>query len=139
MKKMTGFVLLGVLLAGLIATPSFAGKTQAEADEIINAAYKDVLGRNPDPSGRNSYRDAIMNKDWSEERVRKDLKNSEEYKKRHADIIITKAYENVLGRKPDPSGLNTFRPKVNDDGWDQNKIERALKDSEEYRNKHGGD
>ena len=58
-------------------------------------------------------------------------------KKNHMDSetatqIITAAYEDLLGRKPDDTGLKDFRIKMVDEGWDEHAVREALKKSDEY-------
>jgi hypothetical protein len=52
------------------------------ADRIIRRAYLDVLGREVDPGGLKQYRNAMLEKNWSEGDVRDDLRRSAEYKNR---------------------------------------------------------
>jgi len=49
-----------------------------------------------------------------------------------ATRIVTAAYEDILGRKPDESGLKNLRSKMVDEGWDENAVRNALKKSDEY-------
>jgi hypothetical protein len=51
-------------------------------DLIIRRAYKDVLKREPDPSGMANYRRLMINERWSEQKVRDNLRNSPEYRNR---------------------------------------------------------
>jgi hypothetical protein len=53
------------------------------ADAIIQRAYRDLLGRDPDKGGLENYRKLIVDKGWSEDDVRHDLKKSPEYKNRN--------------------------------------------------------
>ncbi len=53
-----------------------------EADRIIHRAYRELLGRDPDPNGLYHYRKKIIDKGWSEERVRSDLRESDEFRRR---------------------------------------------------------
>jgi hypothetical protein len=48
--------------------------------------------------------------------------------------IVTEAFEDVLGRKPDVSGMRTFRSRVIEDGWTAVDVRNALKRSDEYAN-----
>lgn len=49
-----------------------------------------------------------------------------------ATRIVTAAYEDLLGRKPDDSGLKNFRSKMVDEGWNEGDVRDALKKSDEY-------
>ena len=51
-------------------------------DKIIRRAYLDVLGREVDPDGLNQYRKTIIDKGWTEDDVRNDLRRSAEFKNR---------------------------------------------------------
>jgi HEAT repeat protein len=103
-------------------------------DIWIRRSYQAVLGRDPDPAGLKAYRKAISEEGWSEERLRDFLRKSDEYKQKRNEIIVRRAYLIVLGRQPDPAGLKTYVDKVRD-GWDFGDVCRALRDSDEYRNK----
>lgn len=48
----------------------------------LNRLYREILGRDVDPSGLQHYRDKIMNRGWSDDDVRRDLRNSSEYRNR---------------------------------------------------------
>ena len=50
-----------------------------------------------------------------------------------ATKIIKNAYEDILGREPDPSGLHEFRKKMVDDGWTEAELRKTLKESDEYK------
>lgn len=103
-------------------------------DIWIRRSYWAVLGREPDPAGLKAYRKAIREEDWSEERLRDFLRKSDEYKQNRNEIIVRRAYVIVLGRQPDPGGLKTYAEKVRG-GWDFDDVCRALRESQEYRNK----
>lgn len=51
------------------------------ADRIIQRAYRDVLGRDVDPSGLKSFRQKLLERNWTEDDVRTALRNSDEYKR----------------------------------------------------------
>ncbi len=50
------------------------------ANRIVRRAYMDVLGREPDASGLNSYRKKLLDKNWTENDVKDDLRKSAEYR-----------------------------------------------------------
>jgi hypothetical protein len=52
-----------------------------------------------------------------------------------AQAIVRSAYENVLGREPDPAS-GGFVDRVVNDHWSQQQIENELRNSAEYRQKH---
>jgi hypothetical protein len=51
------------------------------------------------------------------------------------DRIVRRAYQDVLGREPDDSGLREYRSRIIDDGWTERQVREALRDSPEYRDK----
>jgi hypothetical protein len=53
-----------------------------QAQQMVRQAYRDILQREPDPSGLQSYTDAIVNRGWSDQAVRQSLLNSDEYAQR---------------------------------------------------------
>lgn len=55
----------------------------ALVDDIIRRLYIEVLKREPDPKGLKSYREAMLERGWSEEKLRNDLRRSEEYRQAH--------------------------------------------------------
>ena len=107
-------------------------------EAIVRRAYQDILGRDPDPEGMRTYRSNIIDRGWSEQDVREALRNSPEYasggaRTASADRIIRRAYQDILGREPDPSGLETYRRNVIERGWDEQDIRAALRHSQERR------
>lgn len=133
MKLISISCLVVALLCGIGAY----GRTDSDtATRVVTAAYEDILGRKPDAAGLSEFRSKMMDQGWSEEQVRKALKASPEYQKTRVDSIINTAYQDLLGRKPDPAGRKLYTEKITKDGWDENKVRAALKASEEYKNKH---
>lgn len=53
------------------------------ANHIVRQAYLDILGREPDRSGLESYRKKVLNKNWTEGDVRDDLRKSAEYRNKN--------------------------------------------------------
>lgn len=147
-----------------------SARRTASADGIIRRAYRDELRREPDQSGLDSYRRAILENGWDEQDVRRALRHGEE---RHGDVrrgddrhaeerhgddrrndvrrgssepeargqdyvtqVVRNAYLAVLHREPDPTGLRDYGARVARDNWSQADVERALRDSPEYRNQN---
>ena len=57
------------------------------ADKIIRRAYRDVLGREVDPSGLKQFRSKLLDKNWTEGDVRDALRRSDEYRNKQAATI----------------------------------------------------
>jgi TorA maturation chaperone TorD len=111
-----------------------------DPEKIIRRAYQDILNRDPDTDGMRHYRSLMIDKDWTERDVREDLRKStekdENSRRQQADKIIRRAYQDVFGRDPDASGLNNYRNKILDQGWDEHDVREALKRSPENRQKN---
>lgn len=54
-------------------------------------------------------------------------------RQRDADQIVRRAYRAVLEREPDPNGLRVYTRRIVRDGWSENDVREALRDSPEYR------
>jgi hypothetical protein len=52
---------------------------RAEPEVIIQRAYLDLLGREPDPVGLRDYRSLILDQGWSERMVRDNIRRGDEY------------------------------------------------------------
>jgi hypothetical protein len=114
----------------------------ASADRIIRRAYQDVLHRDPDPEGLANYRREVLENGWEYQDLRRALMRSEErranrrgIRESDAQAMVTRAYRSVLGREPDPDGLRAYTDRVIVDGWREADVVRALRDSDEYRNR----
>jgi hypothetical protein len=115
----------------------------ASADRIIRRAYQDILGREPDDAGLRNYRRLILEEGWDEQDVRQALVRSPERRQQRlgasaaqAEDMVRRAYRSVLGRDPDPSGLNHYTAKVMLERWTEEDVVQALRESDEYRDKH---
>jgi len=107
-------------------------------ETIIRRAYQDILNREPDPEGMQVYRTNILDRNWTEQDVREALRNSPEYasgafRTASADRIIRRAYQDILGREPDPEGLESYRRNIVERGWDEQDVRQALRRSDERR------
>lgn len=111
-----------------------------DPDAIVRRAYEDILNREPDREGLRVYRSHIIDDNWSERDVRSDLRKSAEHEGRTpaaADVVIRRAYQDILGRDPDSAGLALYRSKLLKDNWSERDVRSDLKNSAEYRQKHG--
>ena len=121
------------LCALILALPTASLAVDSDtATRQITAAYEDLLGRKPDDAGLKNFRTQMVDKGLSESKMRAAIKKSDEYKGKDADAIITRAYKDVLDRKPDSSGLKTFREKINA-GWSEERLRKELRKSDEYK------
>ena len=115
---------------------SYSGRSNSDVDRVIRRAYEDILHRAPDQEGLRTYRRNMLHDGWTEQDVREVLRNSPEaYRMRdqYADTVIRRAYQDILHREPDPEGMRTYRRRMQNDGWDEQDIRRALRTSNERR------
>jgi len=103
-------------------------------DAAIDRAFRELLERAPDPEGRAHYED-LLRHGLTEEQMRDRIRESEEYRVTLPDSKTTRAYRAVLGRDPDPSGMQSYRKKIVDQHWSERDVENDLRRSAEYRNR----
>jgi TorA maturation chaperone TorD len=114
---------------------------QASADRIVKRAYQDILGRDPDYNGLVQYRNQITDNGWDEHDVRQALMKSPEHRQKNAmtrekaEEIVRRAYRSVLEREADAAGMQGYVQRVLRDHWSEADVARALRNSDEYRNK----
>ncbi|MEO7412001.1 MAG: DUF4214 domain-containing protein, partial [Opitutaceae bacterium] len=112
--------------------PRFDRRT---AENIVQRAYRDILGRNPDADGLRSYREKLVDQNWSEEDVRNHLRRSNEFRAINPDDVVTKAYREVLKREPDPAGMRHYRDLLVNHGWTIPQLRADLLRSDERSDK----
>jgi hypothetical protein len=105
------------------------------ADAAITAAYREVLGRDPDANGLAHYR-AKWRDGWTQGQIRDDLRRSGEGRDGYIRNVITRAYREVLGREPDPAGFATYERAMRERGYTEKDVRAALMSGDEYRQKH---
>jgi hypothetical protein len=54
--------------------------TRPKAEEIVNRAYRSVLGRDADPAGMEGYVQRVLRDKWTEADVARELRKSDEYR-----------------------------------------------------------
>ena len=114
--------------------------SDAQIDQMITRAYRDVLGRAPDASGLSNFRSQVKTKGWTDADVRTALRESAEYREKNtmteakAREIVARAYQSVLGRDPGP-GADVYVQKVWREKWTERDVANELRKSDEFRNK----
>lgn len=53
----------------------------------------------------------------------------------NADVIVRRAYQDVLNREPDQDGLRIYRSHIIDDNWSEDQVRNDLRRSSEFRNR----
>jgi TorA maturation chaperone TorD len=110
-----------------------------DPDRVIRRAYEDILNREPDEQGLRNYRRLIIDQGWTEQDVRQALRKSQEHaaiSQDSADRIVRRAYQDILSREPDYSGLVNYRNQIMHHGWDEHDVRAALQQSPEFRQKN---
>ena len=114
--------------------------SDAQIDQMITRAYRDVLGRAPDAGGLSDFRRQVKTKGWTEADVRTALRDSPEYREKNtmteakAREVVARAYQSVLGRDPDP-GADVYVQKVWREKWTERDVANELRKSDEFRNR----
>lgn len=109
--------------------------SQREADRAITRAYREILGREPDYAGLQTYRRRLLDEGWSEDAMRDQLRRSSEFHHRDFDDAVRRCFREVLGRDPDPRGLDTYVRAMRDKGWSENDVKVDLRRSDEAKNR----
>ena len=126
-----------VALIGLVLFLSLATFVDAQdPTAIVENAYQDILGRKADPAGMRMFRSKIIDEGWTQQQVRDALRDSPENIQEGVDRIIKQAYEDVLNRQPDRSGMEFYKKLIINDKWSEKQVRDSLRQSAEYRNKH---
>ncbi|WP_221028819.1 peptidase inhibitor family I36 protein [Actomonas aquatica] len=107
-----------------------------QTERVVKRAYVDVLGREPDAQGLNTYVGIVEDRGWTEERLRRELTRSVEYRTVVVPRRITEIYRELLKREPDPAGLKFYTDRVVRADWTFTRVEDALRKSPEYKSKH---
>jgi hypothetical protein len=106
------------------------------ADEAIRRAYREVLGRDPDANGLAHYRSKWRD-GWTQGQIRDDLRRSHEGRDNNIRNAITRAYNDLLGREPDPAGYANYERLMRERGYTERDIRGAIMAGDEYKQKRG--
>lgn len=104
-----------------------------KAKAYITSLYKNILGRNPDTGGLNSWTKAIE-QGQNPKYIVAGMFNSREYtnKKKNNSDFIKDCYKGYLFRSPDKNGLNGYITKLNR-GTKRETILNSFGDSAEFK------
>ena len=105
---------------------------QMTPEVVIQRAYRDLLGHEPDPQSMRNYRRRMVEQNWSPGQLRQAILESDEYQIRRVDIMIERAYDDYLERKPDPQGRERYRKLIRE-GMTEQQLRDRLRQSEEHR------
>ncbi len=86
-------------------------------EEFVTAYYHGFLGRDPDAGGLQHWSNQLRTRRNTGEGVAYGFFYSQEYQSKFANIsnqdFVIKVYNAMLGRRPDPSGLNNWVTHLN--------------------------
>ena len=151
----------------LVTTATAQYQSATSVDRMIERAFDDVLGRRPDSRELRLYRSRVYDDDWTERDVRNELRRQRDERDRYGngngygnggygngggnygnddrpssqdvDRIITRAYQDILGRDPDQAGLREYRRRMLDDGWSERQVRDTLRRSNEKAEQNDAD
>lgn len=112
-----------------------ADKPRGDPEMIIKATFTDILGREPTAGELRDFRNRMKDQGWTERMLREHLRSEEHYRNEAAELIVRRAYREVLGREVDPSGLRQYSWAVREKGWTESDVRDDLRKSAEYRNR----
>lgn len=113
----------------------FTAWERRDAERTVRAAYRDYLGREPDPAGLRLYTGRLLDAGWSEEQLRDVFRRSPEFKERDLDAVVRRVYREELGRDPDPSGVAAYSRSLNR-GMTEPELRAELRRSGEGAERH---
>ncbi len=108
------------------------GEREVDVDVVIKRSFNDLLGREPDPQGLRYYHGAMIDQGWTERMVRDHIRRGEEFRREGVDRVIRRAYQDLLGREPDESGLRSNRQKMLENDWSEIEVRDNIRRSQEY-------
>ena len=111
------------------------GRPPGNPDEIVKDSFRDLLGREPDAGELREFRDRLRDAGWTERMLRDHLRTDDRYRTEAAELIVRRAYREVLGREADTAGLKQYTWAVRDKGWTESDVRDDLRKSAEYRNR----
>lgn len=138
---------IAVALTGIILNAGYGGPVLAQStqlqqisgsDAAIVRSFRSVVGRDPTDRELLRYRALMIRNGWSEADVRRDLAARTDYRKLSNDrgtrpaAAVRSAYQDILGREPDPEGLRNYTAKIVREGWTEQDVRDDLRRSAEY-------
>lgn len=137
--RLCSVALSAIILGAGVSAPAVAqSQVAVSVDAVIERAFRSQLRRAPTQHERLRYRTLMVRNGWTEQDVRRDLADRTDYRAYRNDdserpaAAIRSAYQDILGRDPDPDGLRNYRRKMVREGWTEQDVRNDLRRSEEY-------
>ncbi len=112
---------------------TISGIDSKDAISLIYALYDDILLRTPDEGGVNTWRNYLIGQGWPTVNVANGILYSDEYFLQRIDA----AYQEVLGRGPDPIGRADWLNRMRTGTTSVDEIRMTFTRSQEYYDKAG--
>jgi uncharacterized protein YbcI len=110
---------------------NFDNVNNSRVEGEINSIYVQVLGRNANSNELKNYSQKMNNQNWSLVQVRRDIVNNNQ----EFNQVITKIYQEFLGRNTDPSGLQYVQNLVIN-GKNLDYVRNTIANSPEAKNRN---
>ena len=119
------------LAARFMASEEYAMRHGASVDAFLSAAYNDVLGRDPDGVGQQTWTN-LLNQGASRLNVARRIIQSDESLRGQVDRI----YQRFLGRIADEGGMNTWLAQLTEN-TPPRQVTASILSSPEFASKYG--
>jgi hypothetical protein len=98
----------------------------------IRRLWRELLNSEPDDRSLRYYQRCMIDQGWTPGQVRRAIQDSDEYRGRRADMVIERAFRELLARAPDPAGREHYRRLIRQ-GYTDEQVRAAIRESVEYR------
>lgn len=115
----------GFASGGVVQGYEDGGATKSNFDELVRAAYKQFLKRDPDPGGYDYWINELESGAYEPSQFEKVFKGSS------YEDEIANAYDKYLGRTPDKEGLEYWTNQLKSGAMFPENLERAFRYSQE--------
>jgi hypothetical protein len=106
--------------------------SDAEVEWIIGEIFREELDQEVDDGSMRKYRRLMIDRGWSERRVREDILSSPELMWVTNQKIVVRAYEDLLDRRPSVQERDAYVRDMIDRRWDEQRLRDAIRKSREY-------
>jgi len=136
-KQKIIYLLLGTII--ISPTIAYAGLTYFDyySESIVNNTFFEYLGRLPNDSELEFYKNEILQNDKSALWVQKSIMSSNEFEdlsyEKKLEKQITDLYKTILNRPPDELGLNYFKLQILENDKTIDWVRDAIMNSEEAK------
>ena len=120
-------------------TPSTPPPANSSNTTFVTQLYTNLLGRNPDTGGLNTYVNALNSGAVTRKNLVTGFANSSEFTNAAASLsntaFVNRLYIGVLGRTPDTGGITSWVKALNARSVNKAQVTQAFLSSAEFRNR----